>query len=104
MNSSLEKKLSSSTSLRVSTGDRFLLGNHLLACGDSCSEDIVNRLFSEVQKAQLILTDPPYGVAYVESKKDFIGNTDRHIPIENDELQTDASYCEFTKSWLAPIL
>lgn len=104
MNFSLDKKLASWTNLSVSVGDRFLLGNHTLICWDACDESVVRGLLSEMKKVELILTDPPYGVDYVESKKNFIGNTDQHISIENDQFQSDASYSDFTKSWLVEAL
>lgn len=44
-------------------GDVWLLGNHRLMCGDSTSIDSVNALL-EGRKAQMVHTDPPYGVEY----------------------------------------
>ena len=44
-------------------GDVWLLGNHRLMCGDSTSVDAVDELM-EGQKADMLFTDPPYGVAY----------------------------------------
>ena len=44
-------------------GDVWLLGNHRLMCGDSTSIDAVE-LLMEGRKAQMVHTDPPYGVEY----------------------------------------
>jgi DNA modification methylase len=44
-------------------GDIYQLGNHRLMCGDSTSIDAVEKLL-ESQKADLLFTDPPYGVSY----------------------------------------
>jgi len=45
-------------------GDVWILGNHRLMCGDSTSIDAVEKLMNG-QKADMVFTDPPYGVAYV---------------------------------------
>lgn len=52
-------------------GDVWLLGNHRLMCGDSTSIDAVEKLMAG-QKADMVFTDPPYGVDY-----DGINNDDR---------------------------
>lgn len=44
-------------------GDVWILGNHRLMCGDSTSIDAVETLL-EGRKAQMVHTDPPYGVEY----------------------------------------
>lgn len=44
-------------------GDRWLLGNHRVKCGDSTSEDDVASLLAGVEP-HLMVTDPPYGVNY----------------------------------------
>ena len=44
-------------------GDVWLLGKHRVMCGDSTSIDAVEKLL-ESQKADLLFTDPPYGVSY----------------------------------------
>lgn len=52
-------------------GDVWLLGRHRLMCGDSTSIDAVERLM-DGRKADMVFTDPPYGIAYSSSK--FDGN------------------------------
>jgi DNA modification methylase len=44
-------------------GDVWLLGKHRLMCGDSTSIDAVDELMAG-EKADMIFTDPPYGVDY----------------------------------------
>ena len=44
-------------------GDIYQLGNHRLMCGDSTSIDAVELLMGGV-KADMVFTDPPYGMAY----------------------------------------
>lgn len=44
-------------------GDVWLLGKHRVMCGDSTSIDAVETLL-EGRKAQMVHTDPPYGVEY----------------------------------------
>jgi DNA modification methylase len=44
-------------------GDVWLLGRHRLMCGDSTSIDAVDKLMAG-RKADLIHTDPPYGIGY----------------------------------------
>jgi site-specific DNA-methyltransferase (adenine-specific) len=44
-------------------GDLWLLGKHRLLCGDSTRIDQVERLM-EGNQADLLITDPPYNVAY----------------------------------------
>jgi DNA modification methylase len=48
---------------KTKLGDIYILGNHRLMCGDSTSIDAVEKLL-ESQKANLLFTDPPYGVSY----------------------------------------
>jgi DNA modification methylase len=44
-------------------GDVWVLGNHRLMCGDSTSIDAVEKLMDGA-KADMVFTDPPYGVDY----------------------------------------
>ncbi len=47
----------------IQTGDLFALGSHRLLCGDSTNSVDVARLLEGAQP-RLMVTDPPYGVAY----------------------------------------
>jgi len=44
-------------------GDVWVLGKHRVMCGDSTSIDAVEKLM-DGQKADMVFTDPPYGVDY----------------------------------------
>jgi DNA modification methylase len=43
-------------------GDRWLLGDHVLLCGDALSKESYGALMGS-KKAQMVFTDPPYNVA-----------------------------------------
>jgi DNA modification methylase len=65
----------------IKRGDVWRLGDHRLMCGDSADSGDVARLMAE-QAATVMVTDPPYGVAYEpEGRK-------RKRPIANDDLGT----------------
>jgi DNA modification methylase len=48
---------------KTKLGDIYILGNHRLMCGDSTSIDDVDKLM-DGQKADMVFTDPPYGIGY----------------------------------------
>lgn len=48
---------------KTKLGDIYQLGNHRLMCGDATSIDAVDKLM-DGQKADMVFTDPPYGVDY----------------------------------------
>jgi DNA modification methylase len=52
-----------STPTRVKPGDTWQLGRHRLYCGDSLAPGALEGLLNGA-KADLVLTDPPYGIAY----------------------------------------
>ena len=62
-------------------GEVYQLGSHRLMCGDSTNTKNVAQLMGGL-KADLLLTDSPYGVSYVGKTKDA-------LKIENDSLGED---------------
>lgn len=48
---------------KTKLGDIYILGNHRLMCGDATNIDDVDLLMGS-DKADLVFTDPPYGVDY----------------------------------------
>lgn len=66
----------------VQPGDVWMLGRHRMMCGDSTNLDDVRHLMDGV-KANLIVTDPPYNVAYQSAD----GKT-----IQNDSMSDQAFY------------
>ena len=74
------------------SGDTWLLGSHRLVCGDATHADTYSRLM-DGDKASLIFTDPPYGMAYGGGRA--AGTTPHgarvkaHGMILNDELVGD---------------
>ena len=63
----------------VKRGDIWRLGDHRVMCGDSADTGDVSRLMAG-QAATLMVTDPPYGVAYEPERRK------RKRPIANDDL------------------
>ena len=57
---------------RCKRGQVWQMGNHRLMCGDSTSAEDVARLMNG-QKAELALTDPPYGISAVKGVAAAIG-------------------------------
>ena len=66
-------------------GDVWILGDHRLMCGDSTSIDAVERLLCG-QKAQMVHTDPPYGVSYQSNMRTKSAKFD---VLQNDDVFLD---------------
>ena len=71
----------------VERGDRWILGRHVLYCGDATNKDDVDKLM-DGKSANLVLTDPPYGVSFKSSSG---------LTIKNDSMKNDEFY-NFLKS------
>jgi len=68
--------------------DIYILGNHRLMCGDSCSVTDMDKLVNGRQ-VDMWLTDPPYNVAYEGKTKDA-------LTIQNDSMD-NADFRQFLR-------
>ena len=81
-------------------GDLWLLGEHRLLCGDATKKEDVERLM-DGQKAELLLTDPPYGInadkmTLGTGKKEYYrGDWDSKKP----QIEKLLSYCNKMIIW-----
>ena len=66
----------------VERSDVWTVGRHRLMCGDATSPEDVNTLMGDT-KANLILTDPPYGVSFKSSSG---------LTIQNDSMKNEEFY------------
>ena len=77
---------------KTALGDVWALGEHRVACGSSTDPGIVTKMFAG-QLANLVLTDPPYGVDYVANKEKTAAirgqSSGKHRAIANDALSSD---------------
>lgn len=66
----------------VKKGDVWCVGRHRLVCGDATSAEDVDKLCNG-KRANLILTDPPYGVSFKSSSG---------LTIQNDSMKDEEFY------------
>jgi hypothetical protein len=71
---------------RSKLGDLYELGQHRLQCADSCDSGAVLALCGG-NKVDMLVTDPPYNVAYVGKTKDA-------LTIDNDKM-SDTNFRQF---------
>ena len=63
-------------------GDLFEIGEHRLLCGDSTDSDAVAKLMNG-QKADMVFTDPPYGVSYQSNMRT---KSEKFEVLKNDDV------------------
>lgn len=66
----------------VERGDVWTVGRHRLVCGDATSEEDV-ALLMDGKRANLLLTDPPYGVSFKSASG---------LTIQNDSMKDEEFY------------
>lgn len=90
--------------MKATKGDIFKVGDHIIACGDSLDRAFVGKVIGK-HKARAVVTDPPYGVAYVENKQGLVKiSTDETKAIANDHLQSEEEYENFTRGYLGAVI
>ena len=80
------------TEPKAKLGDLWILGSHRLICGDSTDPAVIDRLMDGV-KAQLLLTDPPYGIDVVQNRQvggEKIAKCNRYSAIIGDDTTDSA--------------
>ena len=80
----------------VKRGDIWQLGGHRVMCGDSTSSDDVEKLMNG-EKADMVFTDPPYGVNYqggALTKRTKLDNDQKNTNIYQDFLPNIIIYTE----------
>jgi len=97
MNNLAEKKQSN----LIKAGDIFQLGDHRLGCGDCRNTPLLKRLIG-TERIASVNCDPPYGVAYTQSKAGF-SQVRKAKNIANDEEVSEETYAKFTTEWLNAI-
>lgn len=71
---------------KAKIGDVWILGPHKLICGDCTQAKVIKRLMGK-DRANMVFTDPPYGVKY----KGQPGKGNHRIPLKNDSLGLDGT-------------
>ena len=82
----VEDEVPEQVETRCKRGDIWKLGEHRLMCGDSTVVADVEKLM-DGQKADMVFTDPPYGVSYEGGL-----NEKKKNQIKNDSLRGNALY------------
>ena len=80
---------------KTKLGDIYQLGNHRLMCGDSTSIDAVEKLMNG-QKADMVFTDPPYGMFLNADYSDMGGKNSMTKKSGNKYEQVIGDHNDFT--------
>ena len=78
------------------TGDLWLLDRHRVLCGDATNSGDVERLLAN-ERADLVFTDPPYGVAYTGYTKEKLTIKGDRMPAEEFDQFLRESFCSYRK-------
>ena len=97
----IDNELVKTTEPMTKLGDIWKLGNHRIACGDSCDSDIILKLM-DGEVADLVVTDPPYNVDIesAQGMREGCGygserfRTGDLVSIANDKM-SDSNFAEF---------
>ena len=87
---------------KTKLGDLYILGEHRLLCGDSTKAEDVEKLMNG-EKADALITDPPYGVSYKSPSGKGLTNRGDYDIIKGDNVDFDPSclfgHCESVVTW-----
>ena len=87
---------------KINYGDKFQIGDHILVCGDALDSKIVEKAIGG-NKINSFLSDIPYSVDYVASKKNFSKvKVDKNIL--NDGFVSEEQYAKFVEDLIAPVI
>ena len=86
------------TESRVHTGELWMLGDHKLLCGDATKKEDVDRLMAG-EKADMVFTDPPYGVSYTE-KNEYLNSIGKPMSAPNAIENDSNTASEMFDLWL----
>ena len=86
-----------SASARIN--DLFLLGSHLVICGDATDPAVVRRLM-RTDVARMVLTDEPFKVA---TGAQLTGGEHREFVMASGEM-TDSQFLDFNQKWMDAVL
>lgn len=92
----VEKELAAIKKPKTKPGDRIVLGDHVLLCGDATKLEDVKRLVGRVQP-EMIYCDPPYNLSLDYDKG--LGGKMRYGGKTNDS-KTEEQYREFLRQTL----
>lgn len=75
---------------KTKLGDLWQLGNHRLVCGDSFDKATISKLMNG-QKADMVFTDPPYGMN-LDTDYSKMGSNKSYDKVIGDNVQFNASF------------
>ena len=89
--------------IEIQKGDVWQLGEHRLMCGDSTVWEDMQKLMGK-DKADMVMTDPPYRLNYLKGKKKK-GKPTEGFGYKRDRkyLETDELPLDFTQKWMANV-
>ena len=94
----IEDKIPEQIATKSQLGNLWKLGAHRLLCGDATDEITVARLMNDV-KADLVFTDPPYGVNYQSNERT---KSEKFDVLLNDTVFLDfaPNILKFSTGWV----
>lgn len=98
----MKKSQETKPSRSVRNGQVWQLGKHRLLVGSCTDKNLVSELLKNAD-VNAVITDPPYGIEYVESKEN-IGSISKNKVIANDNITSKPLYEKFSIEWLGQVL